>query len=497
MSHRHWLYAGLIQLIVYSVATAQVATTSVNAQLHAEQAWKGHKQVEQCAWCHYQPDNAFTSRPTEFCQLTEARHWLSADPHATSRLRIEPWPANDSRAQPSNKLGRRIVERLGYAVDTAAGYQKFCENCLTCHAGYQAGMEPPLQNAREGLPGISCIYCHQVAGKSDWIDLHGVTTAPDSWRLLPPDTKQSHGMRHLAAADAQARLCYQCHIGDLSQNMFVSHAMYVAGHPPLPSVELQSLTEATSPHWRGPRELYTSMSQQPQARDEYFASHLSVGTSGHAPKVAPADRLWHTQATALGAVQAQLQLLTLMEQSTTERLRERWADYALYDCASCHHGLQSPSWRQQHRMATPPGRPLPTQWSTVIERAVTNGQGPELDRLRAEYLKAVTAMPFGDRAQVANTAKNYRQALESLQASLATSALEPQFAHASLELLATTPPAYLSDYESARQLRWAAQNISRDVERTPYPWRLPDRSEHYEPAEFFQQVEQWRVPNRP
>ena len=75
--------------------------------------------------------NNFTSRPTEFCQLTEARQWLSADPHATARLRIEPWPASDDRAQPSNQLGRQIVQRLGYQVDTADGYQKFCENCLT------------------------------------------------------------------------------------------------------------------------------------------------------------------------------------------------------------------------------------------------------------------------------------------------------------------------------------------------------------------------------
>ena len=284
-------------------------------------------------------------------------------------------------------------------------------------------------------------------------------SAPDTWRLLPPDTKQSHGMRHLAPADAQARLCYQCHIGDLSQNMFVTHAMYVAGHPPLPSVELQSLTEATAPHWRGSRELYISMSQQhqdgqgrpshgPQARDEYFATHLSVTTPTDMPTQVAAHRQWHTQATALGAVQAQWQWLTLMEQSTTDRYRGRWADYALYDCAGCHHGLKSPSWRQQHRPGTPPGRPLPTQWPAVLEQAMTHAQGLTLERPRADFLKAVTANPFGDRTQVAIAAKSYRQALESLQASLTTSSLEPQFARASLEQLANTPPAYLSDYES-------------------------------------------------
>lgn len=500
MSHRRGLYACLFVMVFCGLATAQIASPSTIDQLNAEQVWKGHKQVEQCAWCHYQPGNTFTSRPTDFCQLTEARHWLSADPHATSRLRIEPWPENDKRSQPGNKLARHIVQRLGYQIDTAEGYQKFGENCLTCHAGHQAQRQPPLKNNRDGHPGISCVHCHQVNDKTEWIDLHGATSAPDTWRLLPPDAKQSHGMRHLAAADAQARLCYQCHIGDLSQNMFVSHAMYVAGHPPLPSVELRSLTEATSPHWRGPRELYTSMSAQPQARDEYFATHLSISTpSDKSIQVAPAERQWHTQATALGAVQAQWQWLTLMEQSSTERYRERWADYALYDCSGCHHGLRSPSWRQQHRQATPPGRPLPAQWPTVLEQAMTHAQGPALEQPRAEFLKAVTAKPFGHRADVGIAANNYRQALESLQASLATSALEQRFSRSSLEQLANTPPAFLSDYDSARQLRWAAASIARELESTgALPpavapvFELPDRSEHYDPAAFFQQIDQWR-----
>jgi mono/diheme cytochrome c family protein len=41
-------------------------------------------------------------------------------------------------------LSYAIVSRLDYAIETEAGYAKFRDNCLTCHAGYQATMNPNL-----------------------------------------------------------------------------------------------------------------------------------------------------------------------------------------------------------------------------------------------------------------------------------------------------------------------------------------------------------------
>lgn len=496
-----WNAVTLACLIMGKLVTGTIAQDlpdtqeqlSKNDQLvNAEAAWKGIKPVEQCAWCHYQSGNSFTARPTDFCQLNEARHWLAQDPHVTSRLRIEPKLSSDKRAAPSNVLSRRILDKLGYQVDTPSGYERFCNDCLTCHAGYRVQSQQPFQNQREGHPGLSCVYCHQTGDQATWIDLHGAASAATTWRLLTPETKQSHGLRHLASAQAQAELCYQCHIGDLSQNMFVSHAMFSAGHPPLPSVELQSLTRTMSPHWRSPLELYRSMSPQPQDRDAYFATHLSAPAQNQSAPTTPAQWSWQAQATALGAMQAQLQCLTLMEQSTLASYQRYWADYALYDCAGCHHALQSGSWRQKHRRETPPGRPLPIQWPVVLEKAVTHRQARSLNDVRERYLKTVTAVPFGNRKEVGQAAGEYRRALEEIQTALAKEALRPVNSKLFLEQLAQTPPQAILDFESARQLHVGAMNISQELGLPTVGIPAADKAT-YNPGAFEKQLQEWRA----
>lgn len=474
------------------LATAQNSRTAEEQRLLGERVWKGQAQVEQCAWCHYQNESSFGNRPTDFCKLTEARHWLSHDPHSISRLRIEPLAEGDASAQPSNVLSRRIIEKLKYQTDTVAGYQKFVENCLTCHAGFRLEGKQPLSNRREGPPGLSCVICHQAGDRQEWIDLHGSASAPKTWRLLSPETKESHGLRPLTTADAQARLCNQCHIGDLSQNKFISHAMYSAGHPPLPAVELQSLTKAMSPHWRSADELYKALSSQPTDRDAYFKINYARPFSIEGQRSLPDTWNWRAQAIALGALQSQMQLLTLMEQAASPDVSKRWADYALYDCAGCHHGLQSPSWRQKYRRETPPGRPLPVQWASVLEPLLAPEQPGELLQLRTDYLRAITMVPFGQREEVCSSARNYRQALEKTQSQLARAALEPRFARRAIERLSRTPPVALFDIDSARQLSESAINLSQElglpVEQIPRVDGAP-----FDPAVFVNQLEKWKA----
>lgn len=483
-------------LCIYAAfVSAQSARTPDQRQAIGERAWKGHRHVEQCAWCHYQSDQAFGNRPTDFCRLTEARHWLRYDPHALSRTEIEPLPADDATAQPSNLLSRRIVDKLKYQVDTPAGYQKFVENCLTCHAGYSIASGIPLCSPQVGPPGISCIVCHQTAEQSEWIDLHGSASAATTWRLLSPDKKEAHGMRGLASADAQAKLCTQCHVGDLSQNKFVTHAMYSAGHPPLPSVEHQSLTQAMSPHWRSPPELYEAMTAKPEARDAYFRLNLASisPTQDNREQQTKPDRwTWNTQATTLGGLQTQIQLLTMMEQAASGQYRAAWADYAFYDCAGCHHGLQSPSWRQQHPRDTPPGRPLPVQWSKILEPTIALESPTELTQLRSEYLQALTVVPFGDRQQVSKRAKSYRVALERNRTQLASRALESGFARRAIEQLSQTPAAALLDADSAQQLRASALSVAQDLGLSIDQIPTVDRS-NFDAKQFVEQLARWRA----
>ncbi len=120
---------------------------------------------------------------------------------------------------------------------------------------------------------------------------------------------------------------------------------------------------------------------------------------------------WTVQATAVGALQAQQHRISMLEQSAHPTSAQHWADYALYDCSACHHGLKAPSWRQRHRQPTPPGRPLPAQWPSILERTVARTCSDSSQSLADNYLRAVTAVPFGERMEVLQTAKAYRTAL--------------------------------------------------------------------------------------
>ena len=247
-------------------------------------AWKGNPQVRQCGLCHFAPGNDFAARDTDFCRLIEAKLWLTNDKHAIARRRIEPLKTvdladADSVRHASNRLSYAIVSKLGYNIETESGYAQFRENCLTCHAGYQGRDEAhEFERTSTNRPGITCSFCHQVGNDTRWVDEHGGLNAKQNWRTLDPKSKAERGMRSLVAVDDQVDLCLKCHVGDIQKNMFITHQMYAAGHPPLPSIELGALIDAMPRHWRTNAELYTSLKDY-RDRDLYFKRNL--GTEGH------------------------------------------------------------------------------------------------------------------------------------------------------------------------------------------------------------------------
>jgi len=314
--------------------------------------WRDNPDVQRCGVCHYSPGNEFAKRDTDFCRLTELKQWLEHDKHAIARQRVEPIDPEHSESAvqrlksilqragggaavelptgwvgPSNFLSYAICQQMGYDTATEAGYAKFRENCMTCHGGYQT-MEASrgFSHDNSNSPGISCNYCHQIHGDSRWIDQHSSLQAKSTWRVLTPEAKAAYGMRDLASVAAQAKLCYSCHIGDLQQNMFVSHQMYAAGHPPLPSVELATLQESMPRHWRTPVELFASLADYPQ-RSEYFLNTfpdlrhmLEKSTAGSAKPAREStvdlgQLAWQTDAMVGGALAAQQQWLGLLERA--------------------------------------------------------------------------------------------------------------------------------------------------------------------------------------
>ncbi len=437
-------------------------------------AWQDNPQVRQCGLCHFSPGNDFSSRDTDFCRLIEAKIWLTNDKHAIARRRIEPQLADAASARhrgateveawitPSNRLSYAMVSRLGYAIDTEAGYAQFRENCLTCHAGFQ-NQDDPQEFAKTATnrPGISCNVCHQMGDDTRWIDEHSGLNTKQEWRIREPGLKAEKGMRNLVSVDDQADLCLKCHVGDIQQNMFITHQMYAAGHPPLPSFELGALLDAMPRHWRTNTELYQSLKNY-RERELYFKQTLgpTIEEAGE-----PMDQLdWRVQTIVIGAITAYQQSLALIEQAASPNSK-RWGDYALYDCSGCHHELKVPSSRQAARSGSPPGRPRLVEWPKTLSAAAFESiqVAPEIVNAENQLHRAVAETPFGNRQQVALRAKELDALLLHYRTQLERESLKPAFISRYLVALTQTEEKNLIDYQTARQMNWAIRGIDSEL----------------------------------
>ncbi len=456
----------ILTLIAPAITVSLAFGQSSNPEAKLLAAWKENPQVRQCGLCHYSAGNEFASRDTDFCRLIEAKLWLSNDKHAIARRRIE--PSADNKAELSNRLSYAIALRLGYDIETLEGYKQFRNNCLTCHAGYQAGEEPEeFEKNSHNRPGISCTVCHQMGSDVRWIDEHSSFNAKNSWRNTDPKSKAAKGMRNLVTVGEQADLCLQCHIGDIKQNRFVTHEMYAAGHPPLPSVELGALLDAMPRHWRTNAELFQSLQALPE-RVTYFERNLEGAWLSQDP---PIHQLhWQVQTIVVGALAAQKQILSLVEQASSDG-SSRWGDYALYDCAGCHHELKASSLRQAARHGNAPGRPQLAVWPQSLSNAAMKLKGEDAQLMTAQLMTAqlmtaqsmlqlaINEKPFGNRHLVGQRAAELGKLISGYRTQLNREALQPAFSVRYLRALTEIPESQLVDYHAARQINWAIRGI--------------------------------------
>ncbi len=436
--------------------------------------------------------NDFASRRSELSRFDELKNWLEKDKHAIARQRIVPVPKDQQAAWlesfrakvaqnsqqtitipdywlgQSNDLSAKICRQMGKDVssESAPDYQWFRSNCLTCHGGYEISPSDLASNqaankaagqvafaAKEEVdpPGISCNYCHQESkGTRAWIDLHSGLTSPQKWRGLSPAEKSAQGMRDLTPARQQAQLCLECHVGNIEKGMFVTHDMYAAGHPPLPAVELRTLIEEMPRHWQSPKDLLAEGFHKTPSGQAYFTANYGVTVEGEAPRTAT----WDVQTIAVGALVAEQKWIDMLVSP------KHWGDYALYDCAACHHELRYDSVRQQRRSPGAPGRPRLIEWPHPGALAVTAALGD--DQFQPAWLQlqaAVKKRPFGDRqAVVASGQALNKQITQSLDR-LALNRLPADYGSRLLAALCETPDESLLDYQTARWINWSARGL--------------------------------------
>ena len=64
----------------------------------------------------------------------------------------------------------------------------------------------------------------------------------------------------------RAETCASCHVGNHDEGKVVTHAMYAAGHPPLPGFETATFGDLEPRHWQYLSEKTPATSEPPQRR---------------------------------------------------------------------------------------------------------------------------------------------------------------------------------------------------------------------------------------
>ncbi|MFN4258773.1 MAG: multiheme c-type cytochrome [Gemmataceae bacterium] len=375
------------------------------AQLQPAQKWSG---AAACIRCHTSPSGNDTD---DFVLLTEYATWKTQDKHALAYLALV-----GPRGQQMAKLLKKDVTKK------EAG-------CLGCHSvdvpkEYQA-------NEFNLMEGVSCDGCHGPS--SQWLGPHQFK----DWRLKTAVEKKQLGMNDVRDPATRAQLCMSCHVGNPAEGKVVTHAMYAAGHPPLPSFELAHFSAQLPPHWRAKKDV--PFFQDPAKHypnppanirelvdtiyhldgKDYQQTQLTVASSLIGLKV------WMDfvqQRSNLDDLDRKLErwpeLAWTKEFALSDNPEERWPELALAqsNCYGCHHDLRRPSWRQLRDTQGRPGLPRLTSWPVTLPRhglgfigfldperdhGATKDYSQELQGYWKEIDSACVARPFGDPAPLA------------------------------------------------------------------------------------------------
>ena len=426
----------------------------------------GYKSVKACRLCHRgQIRELDPDQDKSFVLLNEPAIWLT-DPHSKAFEFID-WSktADQASATASQQLSREICVKLGIPDIHKA------QQCLSCHANWVAGLDepPPFYTA-----GVGCESCH---GPSEaWENEHKEPT----WRARSVAYKTGKGMVDVRHPVRRAEQCFSCHIGNVEQGKHITHEMFAAGHPPLPSIEIESFAKQMPRHWRYLEEKIADSlkvagpddADEPPFKffDEFIReNYLYLTSAGGSP---PIDHNQSAAAVVLGGVVA-LREMTELTRDLTRPATNRgqsWPELAAFDCTACHHELRNPSWRQTRTSELRPGRPPMHAWPTALVRLAIyhiSDDREEYVRRLADFtgkLSAVQAAfeatPFGDPPTLRKASADLSQWLTNdLIAPVVAKPFDNTAVVRSRKMLVRIGSTERQDYDSARQIAWALRTL--------------------------------------
>jgi hypothetical protein len=351
--------------------------------------------------------------------------------------------------------GQQIAKKLGYKQATEMSA------CLNCHAlSAPTGAQPKPDLLAEG---VTCVACHGPF--IEWVDTHPRSilyvirgTAPPvkagqpDWTKLDRKTKErDYGMTDLWDPIRRAETCVACHVGNYAQGKVVTHAMYAAGHPPLPGFEAATFSDAQPRHW------------------EYMREKSPLRQKRLIPPPDPRN-LEQTRLAVINTLVALRESMQLFADQATANKPEpvvaQWPDFARFDCYACHHELQAQSgasWRQVRHRDGRPGRPASPAWSSIlielgIEAAGKQKAGAAPVQLQKDleaFHDSLNARPFGDRENAAQAARKVAASADALLKNTKLTVFDHKLVRHWLDRLCDMAGNPSLDYDSARQIAWA------------------------------------------
>lgn len=379
-----------------------------------------------CVRCHESPSMVDKqSGVTEFLRMNEAHIWSTKDMHSRAFLNVI-----------DTDLGKAMLARLEIPVEDFVNAQQ----CTSCHSNQHwtekhESLVKLSDEAIERESGVSCESCHGPSLRWD------VAHSQPDWRTRNTQEKQQMGMVDLRSAVVKADTCYSCHIGNVDQGKVVTHEMYAAGHPPLPSVELTSFLNQMPPHWLGIKE-----------KGEFHLKKEFLEANDLSEDSAASDNL------TLNAAIASRTFLQLIQDVSKKPTEYPWPELALYDCSSCHHELKTPHWRNNAFAQLTPGRPYFQLWpNTLLSLEKSN----VIDLTKVH--QHLDEKPFGNSEVMISVLEKPLEQIDTIIDGLRDNSIGKSQPREIILQLCELSEQRVLDFHSARQVAWAIDAIFKDI----------------------------------